>query len=59
MFNITNCRRVFDYCTVPFRRVLKLFYYGMTESIKKCRERRQINSIKDEKKREEFKEELK
>ena len=33
MFNINNCRRVFDYCTVPFRRVLKLFYYGFKELI--------------------------
>lgn len=27
-FNLTNCRRVFDYCSVPFKRVLNLFYFG-------------------------------
>ena len=26
MFNITNCRRVFDYSTIPFSRVVKMIF---------------------------------
>ena len=48
MFNINNCRRVFDNCTVPFRRVLKLFVYGFLELIQKCKHRYALDRIKDE-----------
>lgn len=51
LINITNCRRVFDYDTLPFQQVSKFLYYGFKELLQRCYDQHRLRKLPDPKSR--------